>query len=135
MPNHIFVYGLLKSMYDNEAARFIRKHCILIGEGTVPGRLFDLGTYPGIVYETNAKTFVTGEVFEIITNKAGLVEYLDEFEECGPDFEQPNEYRKEVIPVNVNGTIYQASSYIYNRNLEGLKVIESGNYNDITGTR
>ncbi len=135
MTDYIFVYGLLKSMYDNEAARFIRKHCSLIGTGTIQGRLFDLGTYPGVVFEADTKTQVTGEVFQIETNHKGLVTYLDEFEECGPQFEQPNEYRKEVIPVTVGGKIYHASSYIYNRNLDGLKVIESGNYDDITGTR
>ena len=135
MSDYIFVYGLLKSMYDNDAALFIRQHCSLIGEGTISGRLFDLGTYPGVVYEPEASTTVTGEVFEITSNKEGLISYLDEFEECGPQFEQPNEYRKEVIPVSVNGIIYQASTYIYNRNLDGLKLIESGNYDDITGTR
>ncbi len=135
MPDYIFVYGLLKSMYDNEAARFIREHCTLIGEGSIPGRLFDLGTYPGVVYEAEAATYVTGEVFKITSNKEGLTKYLDEFEECGPQFEQPNEYRKEVVPVSVEGVIFQASSYIYNRNLDGLKLIESGNYEDITGTR
>lgn len=122
-------------MYDNEAARFIRQHCTLIGVGTTPGRLFDLGTYPGIVYEPNAETSVFGEVFRIDTNKESLNEYLDRFEECGPEFEQPNEYKKEVIPVDVNGKVYHASSYIYNRNLDGLKMIDSGNYDDITGTR
>jgi len=135
MPDYIFVYGLLKSMYDNEAALFIRQHCTLIGVGTTPGRLFDLGTYPGIVYEPNAETIVFGEVFRIDTNKEGLNEYLDQFEECGPEFEQPNEYKKEVIPVDVNGKVYHASSYLYNRNLDGLKKIDSGNYDDITGTR
>lgn len=135
MPDYIFVYGLLKSMYNNEAAKFIRQHCTLVGTGTIPGRLFDLGTYPGMVYEPNAKTTVLGEVFKINSNKEGLTKYLDEFEECGPEFEQPNEYRKEIILTKVNGATINASSYIYNRNLEGLKMIDSGNYDDVTGTR
>lgn len=135
MTDFIFVYGLLKSIYDNEAALFIRQHCSLIGTGTIPGRLFDLGNYPGVVYEADAETIVLGEVFKIHSNKDELISYLDEFEECGPEFDQPNEYRKEIIPVSVNGAIYQASSYIYNRNLDGLKLIESGNYDDIKGTR
>ncbi len=135
MPDFIFVYGLLKSMYDNEAARYIRKHCSLIGEGTIPGQLFDLGTYPGVIYDENAKYTVVGEVFKINSDKDALLKYLDEFEECGPSFNQPNEYRREIIPVNVCRKTYNASTYIYNLNLEGLKVIESGNYNDKTGTR
>lgn len=122
-------------MYNNEAARFIRAHCSLIGEGIVSGRLFDLGTYPGLVYEPKAQTFVAGEVFKINSNKKDLTQYLDNFEECGPNFDQPNEYRKEIIPVVVKENIYHASSYIYNRSLEGLTLIESGSYDNKSGTR
>lgn len=122
-------------MYDNEAALTIRKNCTLIGEGFVPGRLFDLGTYPGMLFEPNASTQVIGEVYRIESNQKFLTDYLDHFEECGPHFEQPNEYRKEIIPVNINNSVYFASTYIYNRNVEGLNVILSGNYNDVTGTR
>ncbi len=105
-------------MYDNDAARFIRSHCSLIGEGIVSGRLFDLGTYPGLVYEPKAQTVVKGEVYKIHSN-----------------FEQPNEYRKEIIPVLIKENLYYASSYIYNRTLEGLTLIENGNYNNKSGTR
>ncbi len=122
-------------MYDNEAARTIRDNCTLIGEGIVPGRLFDLGTYPGMIYEPESTTKVTGEVYRIDANKTFLIKYLDRFEECGPEFDQPNEYRKEIIPVDLNGIIHHAATYIYNRNLDELEMIESGNYDDITGTR
>lgn len=122
-------------MYDNDAARLIRQKCSLIGVGVTPGRLFDLGSYPGIVYEPNSKTIVYGELYKIESDEDELVQYLDRFEECGPEFDQPNEYRREIIPVSVDGTIYQASAYLYNRNLNGLKLIASGRYQDHQGHR
>ena len=69
-------------------------------------------------------------MFKINSDKDALLKYLDEFEECGISFNQPNEYRRVII--TVCGKTYNASTYIYNLNLEGLKVIESGNYNDKT---
>lgn len=122
-------------MYDNDAARFIREKCSLIGVGFTPGRLFDLGSYPGIVYEPESQTNVFGEVYKIVSDEEELVLYLDHFEEYGPEFDQPNEYRREIIPVSVDGTIYQASAYLYNRNLNGLKLIASGIYEDLQGHR
>jgi gamma-glutamylcyclotransferase (GGCT)/AIG2-like uncharacterized protein YtfP len=133
--NYLFVYGLLKSDYDNEAAKTIRSHCTLIGEGYTYGRMFDLGSYPGIVYEKTSNLKVFGEVYRIDRNAHELIAFLDAFEECGPEFDEPNEYRKEIIPVNVNNIEYNASTYIYNRNLTGLRMIATGKYNNKQGHR
>lgn len=133
--NYIFVYGLLKSMHDNEASQTIRKHCTLLGEGYTFGRMFNLGSYPGITHEANATTKVYGELYQIEQNEDELIAYLDAFEECGPEFEQPNEYRKELIPVKLGNKNYEAAAYIYNRNLTGLTLIASGKYEDIQGHR
>lgn len=71
--NYLFVYGLLKSDYDNEAAKTIRSHCTLIGEGYTFGRMFDLGTYPGIIYEKTSNLKVFGEVYRIDRNARDLI--------------------------------------------------------------
>ncbi len=66
-------------MYDNEPARFIRENCSLIGEGSFPGTLYDIGNYPGAVFDPKSDLTVYGEVFEIVKNKDELVAFLDEF--------------------------------------------------------
>ena len=132
---YIVVYGLLKSMYDNEAAVFVRKHCRLVGEATFPGYLYDLENYPGVIYDEDSPFTVFGELFQITGDRVALTSFLDEFENVGPRFEHPNEYRKEVIPVTVGDKIYEASCYLYNWNPDGLKLIESGRYENIHGTR
>ena len=133
--NYIFVYGLLKSMYENEPALFIRENCELVGEASFPGTLLDIGTYPGAIFDPNAESKVFGEVFEIKRNKEELVAFLDHFEGTGPGFEEPNEYKREVIPVQIKTGELRASCYLYNWDQTGKRVIESGRYENTAGTR
>ena len=81
---YIVVYGLLKSMYDNEAAVFVRKHCRLVGEATFPGYLYDLENYPGVIYDEDSPFTVFGELFQITGDRVALTSFLDEFENVGP---------------------------------------------------
>lgn len=133
--DYIFVYGLLKSTYENEPARFIRKNCELVSRGWFLGTLYDIGTYPGAVYDEEATTKVFGEVFRINQNKEELIRFLDHFEGVGSAFPEPNEYRKEIIPITTPEETLNASCYLYNWNSDGLKVIESGRYENVHGTR
>lgn len=122
-------------MYDNEPAKFIRKNCSLIGEAFFPGMLIDIGTYPGAIYEAKAPDKVYGEVYRIDRNHKELVAYLDHFEGVGDQFEKPNEYVREIIPVQMEEKEILASCYLYNWNYDGLKVIASGRYENQKGTR
>ena len=126
--DYIVVYGLLKSMYDNDAAKMVRSHCEAIGEGTLPGYLYDLGNYPGVIFDEESSSTVYGEVFKIIKDKEKLIQFLDDFEGVGSQFKSPNEYRKEVIPVQTEMGEIQAWCYIYNLDPKGFKLIESGRY-------
>lgn len=126
--NYIFVYGVLKSMYDNEPAQFIRKNCDSIGEGSFSGVLLDLGSYPGAIYDEDSELVVFGEVYEIKRNKEELVSFLDEFEGVSPRFEQPYEYRREFIPVQTSIGVLSASCYLYNWDPKGCIVLEDGIY-------
>jgi len=133
--NFIFVYGLLKSIYENEPAKFIRRNCTLIGDGIIPGRLYDLGNYPGVIYDKNSFSKVYGEVYLIDRNEKELVQFLDNFEGVGSQFKQPNEYIRSTIPVNISTGVIESSTYLYNWNLEKAKVIDSGKYESIKGNR
>ncbi len=132
---YIFVYGLLKSMYDNEPAKFIRKNCTLVDEGWFPGTLIDIGSYPGALFKPESESKVFGEVYRIDKNETELVEFLDHFEGVGNQFEQPNEYVRKVIPVTMKESSVKASCYLYNWNYDNLKVISSGRYKNAKGNR
>lgn len=133
--NYIFVYGVLKSMYDNEPARYIRKNCSLISKGSFSGILLDLGNYPGAIFDINSESKVHGEVFEIKQNKVELVSFLDKFEGVDPRFEQPYEYKREFIPIQTSIGELSASCYLYNWDPEGFAIIPDGIYKNEKATR
>lgn len=136
MPKkYIFVYGLLKSMYKNEPAKFIRRNCELVGDAWFPGQLFDLGSYPGAVFDEHSDSKVFGEVFEVMRSEEELVAFLDDFEGVGPGFDQPNEYVRKLIPVQTKTGELTASCYLYNWDPIGKRFISNGRYENPSGTR
>ena len=80
----VFVYGTLRAGEVNDLNAAARKHGIaaprLLGSATVPGRLYDFGTYPGLVLDAGAPG-VAGDLYEV---DAALVPVLDEIEEVYP---------------------------------------------------
>ena len=112
---NIFVYGLLQSKYDNEAAQMLRKHATLIGPSSIPGAVFDLGEYPAVFFEKNIKGTVRGELYYIHGDSNQLLQFLDEFEGIGPDEEKPFEYRRGIVRAQCQGTNRPALCYLYNR--------------------
>jgi gamma-glutamylcyclotransferase (GGCT)/AIG2-like uncharacterized protein YtfP len=81
---YVFVYGTLRSGESNDIYLAAERHAIkeprLVGQASVSGRLFDFGTYPGMIAETSAQQ-VMGEVYEI---DDALVPVLDEIERVYP---------------------------------------------------
>ena len=73
---NIFVYGLLQSNYDNEAAKMLRKHAALIGPARIPGTIFDFGNYPAAIFEKNMKGIVSGELYYIHGDSKQLLKFL-----------------------------------------------------------
>jgi gamma-glutamylcyclotransferase (GGCT)/AIG2-like uncharacterized protein YtfP len=60
---------------------------------------------------------------------AQLLPLLDNYEECGPGFAQPQEYRRELQQVTLdNGDSLSAWVYIYNRATTGLRQIPGGDF-------
>jgi gamma-glutamylcyclotransferase (GGCT)/AIG2-like uncharacterized protein YtfP len=124
---NIFVYGLLQSNYDNEAAQMLRKHATLIGPASIPGAVFDLGDYPAAFFEKNMKGIVSGELYYIHGDSKQLLKFLDEFEGIGPDVEHPLEYHRGFVLAQCEGGEKPALCYLYNRaithilNGDGLK--------------
>jgi gamma-glutamylcyclotransferase (GGCT)/AIG2-like uncharacterized protein YtfP len=81
--NLLFVYGTLRSEFDNQYARMLRSQAELVGRATVPGSIYRVSHYPA--FRPEPKGEVQGELYRLhdpeITLKA-----LDEYE--GPEFER-----------------------------------------------
>lgn len=84
---HVFVYGTLRAGEINDIDRAAARHGIgapqLLGLGTLRGRLYDFGDYPGMVPGAG-EGCVHGDVYAIDER---LVPVLDEIEEVYPGVE------------------------------------------------
>ena len=117
MLNFIFVYGTLRSEFDNPHARFLRAGAERVGKATVPGSVYRLGPYPGF-RPTPAGT-VIGELYRLRTPHPTL-EALDLYE--GAEFE------RQTIEVLQNGQPVEAWIYVYRELPDDAVRIESGDF-------
>lgn len=120
----LFVYGTLRSG-GCEAHSILAGRAPFAGLATVRGRLFDLGTYPGVILDPDSGS-VTGELYEI---SDPLLEALDEYEGCTDRTPQPHEYRRVLVEtLRADGTAVTAWAYVLNRDPRHAREIESGDY-------
>ena len=120
MTQLLFIYGTLMPGLRLEAemqgARFV-------GAAQVPGRLVDVGRYPGFLVGDG---LVTGEVYEV---DAAHLARLDGVEDMVPGDRAASQYWREEVMV-VSGPLQgqQVQTYVYNRPVEGCTPIAHGDY-------
>jgi gamma-glutamylcyclotransferase (GGCT)/AIG2-like uncharacterized protein YtfP len=109
---YAFVYGTLRAGEINDMTRAAQRHGIappaLVGTATLGGRLYDFGTYPGMVLAAPASggAQVTGDIYRI---PAALVCVLDEIEEVYPG--EAGLFVREVQDVAFDGATYPCIVY------------------------
>ena len=117
---YLFIYGTLMPGLRLEAqmhgARFV-------GPAQVPGRLVDVGRFPGLLLGDGQ---VTGEVYEV--DAAHLVR-LDVVEGLVPGDREASQYWREEVMV-LSGPLQgqQVQTYVYNRPVDGCTPIPHGDY-------
>jgi gamma-glutamylcyclotransferase (GGCT)/AIG2-like uncharacterized protein YtfP len=84
-PEHIFVYGTLRSESDHAMARRLSSQARLVGKGSVPGRLYDMGWYPAAMFDANEKRAIAGDVYALKPGGKLLAE-LDAYEAGDPNY-------------------------------------------------
>ena len=77
MTHALFVYGSLRSEFDNPHARLLRENADLLGRATVRGSLVRNGEYPG--YRPEPDGIVQGELWKLREPESTLAA-LDEYE-------------------------------------------------------
>lgn len=120
MTQLLFIYGTLMPGLRLEAqmqgARFV-------GAAQVPGRLVDLGRYPGLLAGDG---LVTGEVYEV---DAAQLARLDEVEGMVPGDRAASQYWREAVTVAGGALLGQSvQTYVYNRPVDGCTPIAHGDY-------
>ena len=116
---YLFVYGTLKSGFENRYAQQLRREATLLGPAQMPGRLYRISSYPGMRPPREPKDLITGELYEL-HQPAKTLAVLDEWEE---------NYDRESHPAKLeNGQEFPAWVYVYRQNLAEDNYLPSGEW-------
>lgn len=92
------------------------------------GRLFEVAGYPGAIQSADPAARVRGEIYRI-RRGASVLQELDAYEECTPEFPRPHEYLRKRVAVSVDdGPQLACWVYLFNRDVSMLRWIRSGDY-------
>lgn len=127
MSERLFVYGtLMRGFVAHD--RMSPDRCRYFADGTIAGKLYDLGPYP--VLRADEPGTVRGELYEIVDDS--LLCELDEYEGYHGRHDTCR-YTRRVVSVQCADQSIEAWVYAYNprRSVEGAVLIESGDYRDV----
>jgi len=139
MLAHIFVYGTLRpsarSSFGKEMRERLARESRPLGAALMPGRLYDLGSYPGLVDSTAADEFVYGDVLEL-RDPAATFRWLDLYESIPAHDPAAGEYRRETRLSRLIGDGTESVSaremtvwvYIYAHDLSRARRIIDGSW-------
>lgn len=124
----IFVYGTLRRETNSKMHQLLAKYAEFIGVATYQGKLYKVDDYPGAVPSDDPNDAVQGEVY-LLDQADAVLPLLDQYEEFGSEFPEPNEYirLKQSVALK-NGCPITAWVYVYNRPTENLELIKSANF-------
>lgn len=126
---YLFVYGTLKSDMNNDMYHLLAKNAHFIGDAEWNGKLYKVEDYPGAIASNNPSDVVYGELY-LLDNPDKILPALDEYEECSDKYKEPTLFKRIKDDVNIAGknNTVNAWIYIYNRPVDNLEQIKSGNF-------
>jgi gamma-glutamylcyclotransferase (GGCT)/AIG2-like uncharacterized protein YtfP len=135
MNRHLFVYGTLEPVHaPPEIAAAVRR-LRPVGSGSVRGRLYGLGEYPGAVVSRTAPSVIKGKVFELPEDQQ-VLSSIDTYEGFDPDHPESSLFVRKRWPVTLaDGSQMMCWIYTYNRKPADARLIESGSYSPRNGSR
>ena len=117
---HLFVYGTLRKTFS--AYSLVEDYFSFVCNAQTKGKLYDEGSFPAAV-STEEDVFIQGELHQI-KNDGHFEEAfgkLDEYEEVNEGL-----FRRELTIVFAGNNLVTSWIYWYNKRVENLVVIESG---------
>ncbi len=124
----IFVYGTLRRAARCVMANWLASQAEYLGSGVIPGRLYDVGSYPALRPAVHSEDLVYGDLFRLYRPEFALAR-LDRYEGIGSGQSRPYQYSRERIVVSMtNGASYEAWSYLYTGKTSRLRRIGHGDY-------
>jgi pyruvate carboxylase len=127
VEEYLFVYGTLRRDCGNDLHRLIARNSDYIGMATFQGQMYHVADYPGIVSSDNAADQVVGELY-LLSKTIKLLNVLDEYEEFDSEDLTASLFVREKVDVNLKGKVISSYAYLYNRPVNSLKRITSGDF-------
>ena len=127
-PRHVFVYGtLLPGLAPTVVADVVRTLRV-VGPGTVPGRLYHLGAYPGCVLDAACDAVVHGQLLELPSRD--VLDRLDGYEGYAAHDEAGSLFLRVECDVTLadGGGRVRSWVYVYNRPAPAARLITTGRY-------
>jgi len=127
---YLFVYGTLRrSIVSSKDIRHLLNHeTESLGMATVNGRLYNIGSYPGLILSNNPEEIVMGELYTI-KNRRVVLSTFDQYEGCCEPFPKPWEYQRTTAEVTTDGGDKVRSwLYTYQWDVNEKMRIPSGDY-------
>jgi gamma-glutamylcyclotransferase (GGCT)/AIG2-like uncharacterized protein YtfP len=124
---YLFVYGSLKSTQPANEGTDLMKSSNLIGDATVPGRLYDFGDFSGAVIDVQSRDQIHGEIFQLPDPAAENLKALDAYEEFDPSNPQQSLFvRRTISAMLSDGRRLNCWIYVYNREPGAARQILGG---------
>jgi gamma-glutamylcyclotransferase (GGCT)/AIG2-like uncharacterized protein YtfP len=128
----LFVYGTLLTRARGDLGADMRarlkKASTSLGEATIPGRLFDLGTFPVMIAAAAPSDIVHGEVLQLGDPESVFV-WLDPYEGITPGHRRQDEYERVRRAVRLDsGETLETWVYLYVADIAHLPRIASGRW-------
>lgn len=123
----LFVYGTLRSGFDNTFRRLMVSQSTFLCMATIQGQLYDLGTYPGLILSDDDDARVVGELYQL--HHPALIKELDLYENYRSNDLSGSLYiRREEMVLKEDGSTVKAVVYTYNKSVDEAVMIERGDY-------
>jgi gamma-glutamylcyclotransferase (GGCT)/AIG2-like uncharacterized protein YtfP len=123
----VFVYGTLMQG-ESRSGLILAASPLRVVPARTPGRLVDLGDYPGLIPARRGGQWVFGEFAEFPAGES-LLAQLDFVEEYSPGEEARSLYLRRSVPVVLDDeTESWAWAYVYNRPYDPRSIIKSGDW-------
>jgi gamma-glutamylcyclotransferase (GGCT)/AIG2-like uncharacterized protein YtfP len=129
MADFLFVYGTLRKISRHPMAGYLAGHATFVGAGTVAGRLYNLGRYPGLTAALSPSDRVHGDVYRLDEGEETIQE-LDRYENTESPLPSFFERGKGDITL-ADGKIIEAMVYWFRGTVTESQVIASGDYREV----
>ncbi len=126
----LFVYGTLRRTVGGVMHERLLRRSQFVRCATFQGRLYLVADYPGAVSSSHPSDVVHGEVYRLLDPQP-LWSELDQYEGSVGETPEQKEYVRGIHQVVLRGgDSLSAWVYVYNRSIQGLPRLESGDFSE-----